>query len=285
MNATKLITGMLVTGLLFSSCGGGKEDAETTMQDSAKTQTAKRDSSAELKEFKFFMVLANIPSPAHEVIEVRNAGMKYNASLLNPKENESKYTDPTKICLNYGVYSSDLAYIASFKENADIMKYFLLNRSMAEKAGALSVFESIVKGEGFESHLRNSDSLELILDKVYMATEKFCEDQHKLDVAVKILIGSWVETQYINLSNINGIAQNEKNKVLFTKVWENYLHLRNINDLLKEYEGHPELDELKNQLAAYAELYKDANGTDDMTKERITKLHEGISVIRKKIIE
>ena len=273
--------GLFSAMFLLFSCGGTKEADETTKDSSA---VAVKDTAAELKEFKFFMILANVPSPAHEVVEIQKAGMKYDPSLLNPKENESKYSENAKVCLNYGVFSSDLAYCASFKDNQDLMSYFLVNRKMAEKAGALSVFEEIMKQENFENRIKNVDSLEQILDKVYMATEKFCEDQHKLDIAVKILIGSWVEGQYLNLSQIKGQAQNPKNKKLFEKVWENYLHLRNINDLLKEYDNHPELNEVKAQLAAYAELYKDAHGAEDMTKERVTKLYEAMSVIRGKIV-
>ncbi|MFN6040116.1 MAG: hypothetical protein ACK452_16720 [Bacteroidota bacterium] len=264
------------------SCGGSKETEEKTKDTTV--AVSKKDSTAELKEFKFFMILANVPSPAKEVVEIQKSGMKYNASLLNPKENESKYSENTKVCLNYGVYASDLAYCASFKDNPDLMSYFLLNRKMADKAGALSVFEEIIKQENFESHTKNVDSLELILDKAYMATEKFCEDQHKLDIAVKILIGSWIEGQHLTLSTINGLEQNAKNKKLFEKVWENFLHLRNINDLLSEYENHPELNDLKTQLKAYAEIYNDAHGVEDMKKDRISKLYEAMSKIRASVI-
>lgn len=271
----------IISALVFStSCGGSKESEETT-KDSIKVE---KDTTAELKEFKFFMILANIPSPAKEVVEIQKAGMKYDGSLLNPKENEGKYTEKTKVCLNYGVYASDLAYAASFKDNQDLMGYFIVNRKMAEKAGALSAFEEVMKQDNFESHLKNVDSLEIILDKAFLATEKFCEDQHKLDIAVKILIGSWIESQYLNLSMLNGATQNSKNKKLYEKVWENYLHLRNINDLLKEYGDHPELNELKSQLEGYAELYKDVHGTDDITKDRIGKLYESIKSVRTKLI-
>ena len=265
---------------IFFSCGRSKENEESNKD----TVAAVKDTTAELKEFKFFMVLANIPSPAHEVVEIKKAQMKYDGTLLNSKENESKYEEKTKVCLNYGVYTSDLAYVASFNNNQDLMNYFLVNRKMAEKAGALSIFEEIMKQENFESHLKNSDSLEIILDKAYMATEKFCEEQHKLDVAVKILIGSWIEGQYLNLSMLKGQDQNAKNKKLFEKVWENYLHLRNINDLLKEYGDHPELDGLKTQLAGYADLYKDAHGIEDMTKDRIAKLYDSMASIRSNLV-
>jgi hypothetical protein len=286
MKKLTLIVALCVSGLMFTSCGGSKEGdknpGDTLMKD---TVAVKKDSAAELKEFKFFTVLASIPSPAHEVIEIKNSGMKYNSALLNPKENESKYSDNDKVCFNYGIYSTDLAYCASYKDNADMMKYFMVNRKMAEKAGALSVFEEVIKADHFEEHIHNSDSLELILDKVFVATEKFCQNQHKLDVAVKVLLGSWVESNYIVLSNLKGIDKNDKNKKLYDKVWENFLHLRNFIDLLKEYENHPELTDLSKQLAYYADLYKDVHGAEDLTKERVQKLYEAISSIRSKMIE
>lgn len=268
------------------SCGGGKEEEKTTDTLSVKEDTSqKKSEQEELKEFKFFSVIGAIPSPAHEIVEINKAGIKYNATLPNPAENESKYADLYKACLNYGVYSCDLAYCASFKENADLMKYFLVNRKMAEKAGALSIFEEITKQYGFESNTKNADSLEAILDKVYFATEKFCQDQHKLDVAVKILLGSWIESQYLTLSSLTSVAKPEKANMLRTKVWENYLHLRNILDLLKEYENHPELNALNDELTKYATLYQDAHGPEDFSKEKISGMHTAISSIRSNVVK
>ena len=272
--------------VLFMSCGGGKEEEKTTDTLSVKEDSSKKKSEQEeLKEFKFFSVIGAIPSPAHEIVEINKAGIKYNATLPNPAENESKYADLYKACLNYGVYSCDLAYCASFKENADLMKYFLVNRKMAEKAGALSIFEEITKQYGFESNTKNADSLEAILDKVYFATEKFCQDQHKLDVAVKILLGSWIESQYLTLSSLTSVAKPEKANMLRTKVWENYLHLRNILDLLKEYENHPELNALNDELTKYATLYQDAHGPEDFSKEKISGMHTAISSIRSNVVK
>jgi hypothetical protein len=282
---TQLAFASAVT-LAMISCGGGSE-GETTVSDSTKTEVKKDTtvSDAEMKEFKFFMVLANIPSPAHEVIEINKAGMKYDSKLPNPVANESKYSTAFKNCINYGVYTTDLAYIASFKDNADVMKYFVTTRKMADKAGAASVFDEIMKTEHFEDHIHNTDSLEIILDKVFVATEKFCETEHKLDVAVKVLLGSWIESQYLTLNAINGKAMDAKTEKLYNKVWENYLHLRNLLELLKEYDSHNELTELNTQLIAYADLYKDTHGASDFNKERIAKMNESIQLIRSKIIE
>jgi hypothetical protein len=251
-----------------------------------KDTVAKKDSAAEaaaVKEFKFFMVLANIPSPAHEVLEVKNAGMKYNAKLPNPVENESKYNETFKAAINYGIYSTDLAYVASFKDNGDLIKYLAVTRKTAEKAGALSKFEEIMKQEHFEDHIHNSDSLEMILDKAHLAIEKFCEESHKLDIAAKYMLGSWIETQYLTLSQIKGVSPNAKNKILFEKVWQNWLHLRNLLDLLKEYNS-PELVDLGNQLQGYGENYKDTHGADDFNKEKISKMADEITFIRNKLV-
>jgi hypothetical protein len=278
---------VLAVSIFLFNCGGSA-DSEKPTNDStpkAKDSLAVSDSTQELKEFKFFKAIGDIPSPAHEIVIINKAGIKYNAGLPNPVENESKYADLYKACLNYGIYSCDLAYCASFKENADVMKYYLTSRKMAEKAGALSIFDEITKQYRFENNTKNSDSLEMILDKVYYAIEGFCQDQHKLDVAVKILLGSWIESQYLTLSHAAAEAKPAKTKQLQEKLWENYLHLRNILDLLKEYENHDELNNLNTSLVAYSELYKDAHGADDFSKDRTAKMLTALTQIRSQITQ
>ena len=276
---------LLLAGV--TNCGGSAE-SEKESADSLKNNqisTNESDSLIELKEFKFFKTIGDIPSPAHEIVAINKAGIKYNAAFPNSIDNETKYADLFKSCLNYGVYSCDLAYCASFKENSDLMKYYLTTRKMAEKAGAISVFDEITKQYSFEGNTKNPDSLEKILDNVYFAIEGFCQDQHKLDVAVKMLLGSWIESQYLTLSHLATEAKQEKQKQLQVKLWENFLHLRNILDLLKEYENHPEMNQMNASLVAYAELYKDAHGAEDFTKDRVDKMLAALTKIRSEIIQ
>lgn len=279
-----------VIALIFfflNSCGGASE-SETSVTDTLKQSeknAQQSDTSAEIKEFKFFKAIGDIPSPAHEIVAINNAGIKYNSALPNSIDKESKYADLYTSCLNYGIYSCDLAYCASFKENSDVMKYYVTTRKMAEKVGALSVFDEITQQYRFDSNKKNSDSLENILDKVYYAIEGFCQDQHKLDVAVKMLLGSWIESQYLTLSHLNAETKQEKQKQLQVKLWENFLHLRNILDLLKEYENHPELNQLNTSLVAYADLYKDTHGAEDFSKDRTAKMLALLTKIRSEIIQ
>lgn len=287
MKKTILISFLGILTSVFTSCGSGNKPEENievkdTLSVSDTVSTPSLDAE---KEFKFFTVLANIPSPAHEIIAVQKSGFNYDESLCLSVENESKYNTVLKTALNYGVYSTDLSYAASFASNSDIMKRFAVTRKMADKAGVLSVFEEVIKNGHFEENLKNSDSLEAVLDNVYHSIERFCQTDHHLDVAAKVMIGSWVESQYLSLSHLKNQKLNKKNELLFNKIWEAKVHLANINDLLKEYDNNAELKEIAGKLENYFKNYDGVSGTKDFSAEKLNKMLEEITAIRNYITE
>ena len=274
------------TALIFlNSCTGDevKNNEEVVSNDSVSVDSASLKKIDEEKEFKFFMIIANIPSPSHEIIELGKQSLTFKKEIPNGIDNVSKYTDPYKTAINYGVYIADFSYAAAFKNNKEVFSYFKACREMAEKATVLKTFEEVVKSDFLQKNAANPDSLEKILDVLYINTEKFLETDHHLDIAVKILLGSWIETQYIFLSNLKDIELNEKSKILFTKLWENKTHLNHINELLKEYSGHEELNSLAGSLNNYEKNYEGVSAEKDFSKEKIKKMFEELSSIRNEI--
>ncbi len=286
MKSTKIIFSTIAIFTLCS-CGDGNKVAEETLV--TDTTSVKVDSAAakldEEKEFKFYTVIANIPSPAHEVTAIKDAGFKYNSAFCHSLENESKYSTTLKTALNYGIYSSDLAYTATFANQSDIMKRFVTTRKIAEKAGVVGVFDEIVKNGHFEENLKNSDSLNTILDQVYISIEKFCQTDHHLDIATKITVGSMIESHYLALAHLKDQKLSKKNEVLYKSVWEGKLHLSNIVDLLKEYDANKELTQLQESLSTYLTNYDKVTGTADLSTEKINKMFADISAIRSWVTE
>ncbi len=91
---------------------------------------------------------------------------------------------------------SDLAYTASFGNTQDILNQFGAAKVLAEGSSALVAFEKVVAVAHFDEHLKEVDSLELIIDKIYTATDEYLSNDHHLDIASKILVGSlkeWIE--------------------------------------------------------------------------------------------
>ena len=274
---------VLASLFFLVSCGSN----ETEVSDSTLKDTLAADSSApkidEEKEFKLHLLIANIPSPSHEIIAINKAGYTYKSSLLIDKSKAGTYTTDFKKGLNYGMFSSDLAYTASFANNKDIVPYYLATRKAAESANALKIFDDITKSANFESLQGNSDSMEAVLERAYLETEHFFETDHHMDIATRILLGAWIEGQYLLLNTIH-IQKSAKAEELKNKIWESKLQLMNLNELLTEYASDPDMSSIATSLKEYYKNYEGASGAKSFDDDLLKKMMNEMSSIRTKLL-
>lgn len=269
--------------LMLFSCGS--PDTEVAEQ---KTDTLAVDSAAvkvdEEKEFKLHMIVANIPAPSHEIIAIGKAGYNYDGTLVLDKAKAGTYPTEFKKGVSYGMYSADLAYTASFNKSNDLLATFAATRKAAESANCVKIFDDVTKNSHFEDFQKNPDSLSAILERVYVSTESFLETDKHMDIATRVLVGAWVEGQYLLLSSIDS-QKSKKDLDLKTKVWEAKIHLNNINELLKEYPEDTELAPIATMLSDYMKDYEGVSAADQFTKEKVSKMLADIKAIRAKLAE
>ena len=272
-----------------ASCGSSNEKPTENVADSTvvKDTLAATNPIDEEKEFKFLQIIANIPAPSKEVLEIAKSGFKYNSKLVNNAANAEKYETTFKKAINYGVCLSDLAYTASFGNTQDVLIQFSAAKILAEGASALATFEKVVTQAHFEDQLKNMnvDTVERIIDNIYTATDEYLTNDHHLDIASKILVGSWIENQYLALNTINGVKMSPSNEKLFDQLWSQKLHLANINKLMAEYADNEEMNKVAQKLTEFEKAYyTDLSDVKGLTKEKITGMQKAISVIRSEIV-
>jgi hypothetical protein len=272
-----------IFSLFLVSCNSdNSEVSESDMKDTLVSDTTKPKIDEE-KEFKLHLLIANIPSPSHEIIAIKNAGYTYKPSLLIDKSKAGNYNSPFKKGVTYGMFSADLAYVASFANNKDIIPTYLATRKAAESANALKIFDDITKSANFESLKGNSDSMEAVLERAYLETEHFFENDHHMDIATRILVGAWIEGQFLLLNTIH-IQKSSKAEELKNKVWESKLQLMNINELLLEYSSDPDMSSLSNSLKEYYKNYDGASGSKSFDDKLLKKMMDEITLVREKLI-
>lgn len=286
MNKLYILSLTLATTMLLSSCGGNKEESAAKSDNaSVSADTSTGPPIDEQKEFKFLQIIANIPAPSKQVLNISKSGLKYDVSLVNKPENAKKYSTSFKKSINYGVCLSDLAYVASFGNTQDILNQFGSAKVLAEGSSALVTFEKVVSAAHFDEHLKEVDTLEVIIDKIYTATDEFLTNDHHLDIAAKILVGSWIENQYLVLNSIKGIDRNAKNDKLYDQLWEQKLHLANINSLMTEYGQYEEMNDLAKKLAEFEKVfYSGLKESKDMNKAKAAEMLKAINELRANII-
>lgn len=271
---------------VLMSCGGNTEKkAETTtteVKDTAKKVTEASPEN-ELADFKFTTLVINIPSPFEIVGMLPKAGLSFNKELLNSVDNASKYTTSTKKGLNYGAYVVDLVYLSTNQQFADIKPYFATTRDLAKSLDCLESFDKVA-GKRLEKSMDKADSINKVMDQLYGEMDTYLRSNDRLLTATQILIGSWVESQYITVTLLKAETKNDKNQILYTKVNEQRNSVAKLVDLLKEYEKDknlkPIIDELKDLNKIYADLKV---GTSDIDKALLEKIQAKLSSIRAKV--
>jgi hypothetical protein len=266
----------------LASCGNSSTTlTDTPPKDSLPPQQVSQPEN-DLADFEFHTLVLNIPSPFEIVSLLPRAGVPYNTALPNPTGNQQKYTTSTKKGMNYGAYVVDLVYLSTNEQYAQLKDYFKACRSMAADLGAAESFDKLT-GSRLEKSIDNKDTINMIMDQIYMEMDNYLRSNDRLLAATQILVGSWVESQYITLALVKDVSKDKNNEVLFTKIYEQRSSVDKLTELLKQYENEKEFNATIKEVNELAPLYKELKeGEPD--KALLNKIYEKLSSIRTKIV-
>lgn len=283
MKKAILTSKLLIAGILLTSCNNQQKPNEHVEV----TETSNIDSVStpinEMTEFKYSLVIANIPSVFEILDMISNTTFKYDQSLINPTENESKYSSTSQKALGFGVYSVDLAYSANNKQNQQTIKLFATSRKLSQQLNNVENFDKVA-GARFEKNIQNKDSVNLIINEVYDATDKYLRSNERLEAASLMLTGSWIESQYIILNTLKKHDRNKDTELLYNKVFEQKLHLANILNLLNEYKDKEEFVAIISALTELNQNFEAFKVSTDVTKTKVEEISTKMNAIRNTII-
>lgn len=285
-NSKKILTlGVTITTILLTACGGNKE-AETATTDTAQTaaSAAPESSVDEMVDFKFHYLTANIPSPMELVDALPKAGIPFSKDVLNATESESKYNTSLQKAINFGIYSVDMAYLTTNEEFSMVKSYLNTSRNLAKSLDLTETFDKVV-GNRLSQNSENKDSLKKVIDEAYYEVDNYMRNNERALAATQMLTGSWIESQFITLSLIKDVAKNEKNSMLFDKVFEQKRHLASLVSLLKEYEKEKAFKPVIDQIYELNNQYASMQFEDASNKEFLNKLASSVAKIRNGLVK
>jgi hypothetical protein len=267
----------------LASCGGDKaEETEGTKVDTTKVEAVDTTASTvnEVAEMKFSVFLANVPSPMETMVLLPATGIAIDKSIINSTDNADKYSTVNKKALNYGVYGTDLGYLAVYEQTQAITDYFATVKSLAEELGASQQFDNVLT-DRFQANLEHSDSLMLLMDKAMLETENYLKNNQRIEIATYMLVGSWVETQYLVVRSLLGGSAHGDLTDLYAKIPEQKIHVKSLIDLLAEQKS-------KDAKALQADLEKikavyDAIPSADVSDDQLHSIEAVIKPLRTKI--
>lgn len=248
---------MVVFPLVFlTSCGG--EDKVEEISDEIVEEVIE-----EIKNESYYQ----IPSPDEMFGFIKESGLKYNKSALNPVQNASSYTNPRQQALNFGVYSADLAYTAAFEEYQESIKYFGSIQKLADQIGLSSAFDKSLI-ERVQNNLNNADSLVAITNTSYFSVVDYLENNEQGDKLGLVASAGWLETVYI----VCNTANYKKDKAAVERLADQKLTLDNLLAYLEKYNTTDEVKEVygwfKELEATFSSLEQKSSGSGISLKKK-----------------
>lgn len=267
----------------FVSCTSSGPSEEQAMNDSLTSMPdTLSGEKKELVEFKLFYTIANLPSPVELISDIRKIEVPFNGELMNSSDNEVKYTTAFKKSVNFGVYGVDLAYSAFYGQNQDLISSYLTTKKMAERMSILETFETYTAD--FEKNQSNSDSLVKMIDNAYTEIDSYLRKNNRSMSASQTLAGAIIEAEYLCVELMKNEVQNDKNRMVFEKIFNQKLYLDNLISLFTELKADKDCAKFLNELKVQRAFFDAIPTAADLTPENMTKLSAAVTRTRNSLI-
>jgi len=267
----------------LTACGNNEQAEESTMQDtSAVVVDTTPNTASDTIKFKFDFAVANIPSPAAALTDLKNYGVDYDNSLLNSPSNLSKYASEHQKALNLGIYNIDMAYAMVYQKGSEVLEYMKPVMKMSESLGLKSAVQVMV-GKRAEANLNNLDSLYAILDEIFVKSDAYLRNNDRIFTASTIFAGSWIETLYLNCRIAEKSSDPEKRAQARKHLWEQRFHLTNLMNVLNDFKDKPDCKTLMAELKPVQEQLQSIPSPEKLDDATFHQLTEKMMALRNRI--
>lgn len=273
----ELLIGTFAFGLM--ACGG-EETADDIVNDVVDVIEDDGTAIDEFAEFEFELTIANMPTPVEYIAALQGHEHLYDASLVVPVENAANYISSSQQAIGFGMYLTDLSYMAETGHTESLNEYFNAAHDLADGLGAAESFERIINSQ-MEQHSR--DSLQSFVHSGYNEIEAYLTTEERLVTASELLIGSWLEGQFI-ITRLAIQAEHEdiRNQLL-TDINEQKLHLNNLIDLMNAIQDEALLSHIA-QFENLKSLYHSFADQTELTDDILSNINAEITALRESIL-
>jgi hypothetical protein len=192
---------VLFSTLVLASCGGSQEKGK---DDITNVDTLVPDEELEPEEFN-----SVLPSPVLVAEIFSSAGINYSNDLPNAADNADKYSTTAQKNLNFGVYTSDLAFCIVSDKPTEAKTYLKAITGIADDIGLNEVFTDGDMVKRFELNIGNQDSLTDIMIEIKDKVETYYLENGESYRTYIYFTGAWIEGMYLGAQS-SVSANNEK---------------------------------------------------------------------------
>ncbi|HXB42276.1 MAG TPA: hypothetical protein VNZ49_17180 [Bacteroidia bacterium] len=274
MKLKNLFTAAILTATLVSCGNDGTNDE--TLGETSDTANAK---TIEKQKISAQNVFNSIPGPTELGKLVDEAGLDYDAALLNNPDDVNKYLSDNFKALNLGVYGADMAYANIHQQSQESMLFLKCVNSLCKSLGIAGVFDEKTV-DRLEANKDNKDSLLTIINKSFLQADQFLRDNQRPHTSSLMVAGGWIEGLYLSAK----VGTQSKSKKFIKKMSEQNQSLTDLITLVETAHvtggGTFILEGLKDLKTSYAKIPSNMTMKDSM----LTEIDQKVSALRKKII-
>jgi hypothetical protein len=250
-----LFSSAIMVALLFSSC----------QQKAGQQKSAQSDEPDEFEQ-KLQNINPGLKDPSVVMVMLDMAGAEYIDGLVVPMENVDIYAqDPTSAALALGVYTVDIAYLASYGKTDEALVKYERARKLADAIGLVSSFE---KGM-FERYVAAGADPDTLRDLLTMTARNIDEEMLKGELArheTLFVTGEFIEKMYVLTQVIDRYPDDLPEEVrsqllrhLMMAVVEQEEALNDLIGLLEQIRDEGEGEGFMAEMKALKQVYDEAN--------------------------
>jgi hypothetical protein len=222
--------------VLWSCSGSEKSDNQDSHNgDSASAAETDATPVSDMADFKFHTMIANLPSPLETFKTISDVNLETDGVVLTPIEKAGKLSTTSTKAYGYGMYITDMGFMAYQHHNQEMIQYFQTCRELASSLGAGDVFDQTISAN-FEENTSDETKFIMMMDEAFNAMDDYMVSNERFVNATEIFVGSWVETQIIATRMVKGKEMNDNNKAIYQGIYEQKMHASNLMNVLAEIE-------------------------------------------------
>lgn len=241
---------LLFIAFYLVSCGvdtSKKEENVLTDQSDGDTFKLKED----LNRAK--QIFYSLPSPIETAMLIKRSGVEFNESLLNKRDNYTKYATTLQRALNLGIYSADLSYAGMFDQTQIAIQYMGISKIMAQDLGILGTIDNELLSR-LEVNLGNRDSIMDIISESFMNSDVYLKENGRPETAAIVLAGGWIEGLYLAINSAN--SRPKGNDDLIDRIVDQKISLGALIQLLENYHNIEMVNRLLFDIRKIAKVYE-----------------------------
>jgi len=220
-----------------------------------------------------------IPSPMEMFIFLERSNAEFQSTKTHDVNKVGNYVSRKNQAINFGIYSADLAYCATYGDFQQTILYFNTAKQLASTLGLHEGFGQNIALR-IDNNLSNIDSLMEITADSYQLANQFLEDQGQSDVLGLILVGGWIEGVYLAL---NAVVELDLENPIVERIADQQILLENLMGYLEKNQDTNNINEIIQNLEPLQEAFDELYYNDEetlITETQFVNITNEINVFR-----